>query len=154
MRNKFSLNKLMSIGLVCFVTLSGCGEPTEKSAIEDSASTASTKLEIIATGANIAGANGLAIGPDDNLYVTSVLGSTVSVINPESGEIVKTYGADDGVIGPDDGDFFSDGNWFWTSIMTGQVTGFDADGNLIEAAQLTPGVNPITFSNDGRLFVS
>ena len=38
--------------------------------------------------------------------------------------------------------------------MTGQVAGFDADGKLIEAAQLTPGVNPITFSNDGRLFVS
>ena len=50
--------------------------------------------------------------------------------------------------------FFSDGSWFWTSIMTGQVAGFDADGTLIEAAQLTPGVNPITFSNDGRLFVS
>ena len=29
MRNKFSVNKLMSIGLVCFVTLSGCGESTE-----------------------------------------------------------------------------------------------------------------------------
>ncbi len=154
MRNKFSLNKLMSIGLVCFVTLSGCGESTEKSAIGDSGATASSELEIIATGANIAGANGLAIGPDGNLYVTSVLGSTISVINPESGEIVKTYGSDDGVIGPDDVDFFADGSWFWTSIMTGQVAGFDADGKLIEAAQLTPGVNPITFSNDGRLFVS
>ena len=40
------------------------------------------------------------------MYVTSVLGSTISVINPESGEIVKTYGPDDGVIGPDDVDFF------------------------------------------------
>ena len=106
MRNKFSLNKLIWIGLVCFVTLSGCGEPTEKSAIGDSGATASSELEIIATGANIAGANGLAIGPDGNLYVTSVLGSTISVINPESGEIAKTYGSDDGVIGPDDVDFF------------------------------------------------
>ena len=101
MRNKFSVNKLMSIGLVCFVTLAGCGGPTEKSAIGDSGATASSELEIIATGANIAGANGLAIGPDGNLYVTSVLGSTISVINPESGEIVKTYGSDDGVIGTD-----------------------------------------------------
>ena len=47
-----------------------------------------------------------------NLYVTSVLGSTISVINPESGEIVKTYGSDDGVIGPDDVDFFQMGVGF------------------------------------------
>ena len=131
MRNKFSLNKLMSIGLVCFVTFSGCGESIEKSAIGDSGATASSELEIIATGANIAGANGLAIGPDGNLYVTSVLGSTISVINPESGEIVKTYGSDDGVIGPDDVDFFSDGSWFWTSIMTGQVAGFEMIGSFL-----------------------
>ena len=49
MRDKFSVNKLMSIGLVCFVTLAGCGEPTEKSAIGDSGATASSELEIIAT---------------------------------------------------------------------------------------------------------
>ena len=149
-----SLNWLMFVGMTCVVTLSGCVESDEQSKEGDGSQTGSSKLEIIATGANIAGANGLAIGPDGNLYVTSVLGSTISVINPETGDIVKTYGAEDGVVGPDDVDFSSEGSWFWTSIMTGQVAGFDATGNLIEAAQLTPGVNPITFSNDGRLFVS
>ncbi len=149
-----SLNWLMFVGMTCVVTLSGCVESDEQSKEGDGSQTGSSKLEIIATGANIAGANGLAIGPDGNLYVTSVLGSTISVINPETGDIVKTYGAEDGVVGPDDVDFSSEGSWFWTSIMTGQVAGFDATGNLIEAAQLTPGVNPITFSSDGRLFVS
>ena len=64
MRNKFLLNKLMSIGLVCFVTLSGCGEPTDKSAQRDGSAAITSKLEIIATGTNIAGANGLAIGQE------------------------------------------------------------------------------------------
>ena len=112
------------------------------------------EVEIIASGANIAGANGLAIGPDGNLYVTSVLGSSISVIEPESGEILNTLGVGEGVIGPDDVDFYEDGSYYWTSIMTGEVAGFDKDGNRIVAAQLTPGVNPITFSDDGRLFVS
>ena len=154
MNSRMSCRWLVSIGIAYVMLLSGCGQSNEQSVEGDGSLTGSSKLEVIATGANIAGANGLAIGPDGNLYVTSVLGSTISVINPESGDIVKTYGAEDGVIGPDDVDFSSEGSWFWTSIMTGQVAGFDADGNLVEAAQLTPGVNPITFSGDGRLFVS
>ncbi|HIE88700.1 MAG: hypothetical protein ABGY43_15150 [bacterium] len=111
-------------------------------------------LEVIATGSNIAGANGVAIGPDGLLYVASVLGSTITVLDPDSGDVVRTWGLEDGVIGPDDLAFGPDGSWFWTSIMTGEVGGFDADGNKVIAAQLTPGVNPITFSDDGRLFVA
>ena len=38
--------------------------------------------------------------------------------------------------------------------MTGEVGGFDANGQRVTAAQITPGVNPITFSDAGRLFVS
>lgn len=116
--------------------------------------TAETKMEVIASGANLAGANGLAIGPDGLLYVASVLGSSITVLNPDTGEIVKIFDADDGVVGPDDLAFGADGSWYWTSIMTGEVAGFSAEGDKIVAAQLTPGVNPITFSDDGRLFVS
>ncbi len=115
---------------------------------------ADAKMEVIASGANLAGANGLGIGPDGLLYVASVLGSSITVLNPDTGEIVKVFDADDGVIGPDDLAFAADGSWYWTSIMTGEVAGFSATGEKVVAAQLTPGVNPITFSDDGRLFVS
>ena len=114
----------------------------------------SSEIKIIATGASLAGANGMSFGPDGNLYVASVLGSSITVLNPESGKIIKVYGETEGVIGPDDVDFASDGSWYWTSIMTGEVAGFNKEGKKIIAAQLTPGVNPITFSNNNRLFVS
>ena len=147
--------KWFGILLLPFVILiTGCGQPSETSTKNDDASQSADGVEIIATGANIAGANGLAIGPDGHLYVTSVLGSTLSVIDKETGVTLKTYGAEDGVIGPDDVDFSSDGSWYWTSIMTGEVAGFNSAGERVVAAQLAPGVNPITFSDDDRLFVS
>ncbi len=111
-------------------------------------------LSVLATGADIAGANGIHFSPDNLLYIASVLGSNITVINPETGEIIRQLGADQGVIGPDDIAFMPDGAFYWTSILTGEVAGFTASGDRVVAAQLTPGVNPITFSDDGRLFVS
>jgi sugar lactone lactonase YvrE len=111
-------------------------------------------LTTIATGANIAGTNGIEFSADNKLYAVSVIGSTISIIDPDTGEMLKTMTAADGIVGPDDIAFASDGSYFWTSILTGEVAGFSPDGRKIIAAQLTPGVNPITFSDDGRLFVS
>ena len=84
------------------------------------------------------------------LYVTSVIGSDLSVVDPGTGDIVKRFTAADGVIGPDDVAFASDGAYFWTSILTGEVAGFTASGERVVAAQLPPGPNPITFSDDDR----
>ncbi|MBQ74585.1 MAG: hypothetical protein CMQ20_06110 [Gammaproteobacteria bacterium] len=112
------------------------------------------ELTIMARGAAIAGANGIHFSPDNLLYVASVMGSNITVINPETGEIIRQLGAAEGVVGPDDLAFNSDGDFYWTSILTGEVAGFTAGGERLVAAQLAPGVNPITFSDDGRLFVS
>ena len=112
------------------------------------------RVEIIATGANIAGANGIHFGPDGLLYIASVIGSDITVIDPESGREIRRYTSADGVIGPDDIAFASDGAFYWTSILTGEVAGFSAAGEKVIAAQMAPGVNPITFSDDGRLFVA
>ena len=77
------------VGVAIF-GISACGvEP----AVDGSSEVAAEPLvEVVATGANIAGANGMAFGPDGNLYVASVLGSNMSVLNPESGEVIKVYG--------------------------------------------------------------
>jgi len=111
-------------------------------------------LEEFVTGAKIAGVNGIHFGPDGMLYAASVIGSDISVINTETGEIVKRYGIDDGVIGPDDVAFNSKGEFYWTSILTGEVAGFNVEGNKIISGNPGIGVNPITFSDDDRLFVA
>jgi sugar lactone lactonase YvrE len=111
-------------------------------------------IEEFVTGAKIAGVNGIHFGPDGMLYAASVIGSDISVINTETGEILKRYGIEEGVIGPDDVAFNSKGEFYWTSILTGEVAGFNQDGEKIIAGNPGIGVNPITFSDDDRLFVA
>ena len=84
-QRKLSLTAIMVSGYV----LSACSSNEHGSMQESAQSLKDIEVEIIASGANIAGANGLAIGPDGNLYVTSVLGSSISVIEPESGDTVS-----------------------------------------------------------------
>lgn len=144
----------MSICLTSLV-VSACGYQSAPE-VDGPAATApeAAVFETLATGANIAGANGIHFGPDGLLYIASVIGSDITVINPETGEEVKRLTAADGVMGPDDIAFASDGSYYWTSILTGQVAGFTPSGEKVVAAQLPPGPNPITFSPDDRLFVS
>ena len=145
--------KHFSAALCCLMAV-GCAEPDSVIKTSNIELASPIKVEIIATGAQIAGANGMALGPDGMLYVASVLGSNITVLDPDSGDVQRVYGASEGVIGPDDVAFSSDGAWYWTSIMTGEVAGFTVAGDKVIAANLTAGVNPITFSDDDRLFVA
>ena len=119
------------------------------------ATSAQQDVDILVQSSAIRGAaNGIIFSADDQLYIASVTSSTITVIDPETGEILKQYGVEDGVIGPDDLVFGPDGSLFWTGIMNGQVGRITPDGESTIIAQLPPGSNPITFSDDGRLFVS
>ena len=131
--------------LVSLIFIGCSGEPQQPSA---------AKAELFLEGARISGVNGIHFGPDGYLYATSVVGSDMSVVNTGTKEIIKRYGPAEGVFGPDDVAFNANGEFFWTSIFTGEVAGFNSDGVRVVAANLGPGVNPITFSNDGRLFVA
>jgi sugar lactone lactonase YvrE len=111
-------------------------------------------VDVLVTGASISGANGIHFAPDGRLFVASVIGNELLALDPESGEVLQRWTPAEGVEGPDDVAFGPDGSFFWTSILTGEVAGFRADGTRVTAAKLGPGVNPITFSDDGRLFVA
>ena len=113
-----------------------------------------SNLETFVTGAEIAGVNGMHFGPDGYLYAASVTGSDISIIDTKINKIIKRYDQSDGVIGPDDVAFNSKGEFYWTSILTGEVAGFDLKGNKVVAGNPGIGVNPITFSDDDRLFVA
>lgn len=130
-------------GLLCLLLLVACAEEKPLAPLE---------VKVLATGANISGANGLHFSPDGRLYVASVIGSELIVLDPDSGEVLERLS--ENVDGPDDIAFNAAGDFYWTSILTGEVAGITVAGERVTAARLTPGVNPLTFSDDGRLFVS
>ena len=106
----------------------------------------------IITGAVLKGTNGINFGPDGNLYIASFLPQEIIVMNKQNGKILKKFGPADGVISPDDLAFGPDGSLYWTDINIGEVKRMTPDGKVTKQF-VAPGVNPITFSEDGRLFV-
>jgi len=141
-----ALNALLVAG-----GLWGCDRADPGSTLRD---VPAARAAVLVTGAGISGANGLQVGPDGLLYVASVLGSEIVVLDPDSGAVQRRLTAADGVAGPDDLAFAPDGGLYWTSILSGEVAGFTAAGEAVVAGQVGPGVNPLTFSPDGRLFVA
>lgn len=111
-------------------------------------------LRVIARGGEIHGANGIIFDANDSLHIASVMGREILVMNPRTGQITGRLGPDLGVEGPDDLIFGPDGSLYWTSIITGEVGRLTPGGDL-SVQYVAPGVNPITFSNDGlRLFAA
>jgi sugar lactone lactonase YvrE len=114
---------------------------------------------VLVKGSPIHGANGLAFDSRDRLHIASVLGREIVVMDPKTGKILDRLGTDVGVESPDDltfgppGSIYQD-DVFWTAIFTGEVGRLAPDGTKTTAGQVFPGVNPITFSDDGRLFVA
>lgn len=110
-------------------------------------------LKTLVKGAALKAANGIDIGPDGNLYVASVNGQNITVMNKNSGKIIRQIS--EGVDGPDDLVFSPNGDFlYWTDILTGFVRRLDMNTGDIAEQFVAPGVNPIRFSQDGRLFVA
>jgi sugar lactone lactonase YvrE len=109
-------------------------------------------MRVIAQGAALHGTNGIRFGPDGNLYIASVVGREIIVMNKLNGKIINRFGPAEGVEGPDDLAFGPDGSLYWTDLMVGEVGRMTPEG-VVTKQFVAPGVNPITFSPDGRLFV-
>lgn len=108
-------------------------------------------LKTLVRGASLNAANGIDIGPDGNLYIASVTGQEIIVMNKNNGKIIERI--TEGVQGPDDLVFGPDGSLYWTDILTGEVGRRSPDGT-VKKQTFRPGVNPITFNDEGRLFVA
>jgi sugar lactone lactonase YvrE len=99
------------------------------------------------------GANGIRFDANDLLYIASLKGNEIFAMDPSTGVVLKRIGFKEGVKTPDDLAFGPDGSLYWTSFDTGKVCRISPEG-LRSEQMLAPGVNPIAFSHDGRLFVS
>ncbi|MGI9530597.1 hypothetical protein [Lutimonas sp.] len=109
-------------------------------------------LKTLVRGASLNAANGIAIGPDDgHLYVASVTGQEIVVMNKRNGKIIDRI--TEGVQSPDDLVFGPDGSLYWTDILTGQV-GRRTPSGVVTKQEFLPGVNPIAFNDEGRLFIA
>ena len=98
--------------------------------------------------------NGIYVSPHDgNVHVASVGGDEITVHDPRSGRILDRIGPERGVRGPDDVFITDDGTIYWTEILAGNVGMLKPDGTQ-KKQFVGRGVNPITMSDDGRLFVN
>lgn len=129
--------------------LAGCASPDA-----DVMEAGAEGVRTIGESASFRGINGILFGPDGDLYLTSVVTPAVARIDPESGEILDNWGVEDGAKSPDDLAFGPDGSVYWTDISNGEVAMRTPEGETRVVASPGVGVNPITFSDDGRLFVS
>jgi sugar lactone lactonase YvrE len=106
----------------------------------------------------VGGANGMFFDANNDLYVANVFGQTISRIDPETGEILEQLGGDELVFFPDDVTVAADGSLFWTDPAAGfvfrrvpaGVYGPDPVSFPVAAGFLN--ANPLTLSDDGRLF--
>lgn len=138
--------------LATFLAFTACYDLEEEVSVNAKKAEPQYLVKEIAKGAALKGANGINFGPDGNLYVASFLGQEIIVMNKQNGKIIKRICHEDGVIVPDDLVFGPDGSLYWTDLFIGEVGRIAPDGTLTKQF-VAPGVNPITFSEDGRLFV-
>lgn len=128
-------------------------EPEKEELEEETPDPVTYTLSELSTGSSIKGANGINFGSNGNLYIASFLGSEIIEVNKENGDVVNRFGRDMGLTSPDDLVFGPDGSLYWTDTLTGEVGRMTNDG-VVTKQFVGPGVNPITFSDDGRLFVA
>jgi sugar lactone lactonase YvrE len=109
-------------------------------------------VRVIVRGAPVKGSFGINVDKNDRLYVASF--REIVVMDPDSGKILERIGPDRGVEGGDDLAFGPDGSLYWTVPPTGEVCRLSLDGGKETIARDLRGANPITFSDDGRLYVA
>ena len=160
--DKLSVKTVMILALLAmiFLAFSCSSDNSSSDTLLESEANLSSKassnsiLKTLVKGAAVRGANGIDVGADGNLYIASVNGQNITVMDKNNGKIINQFGPTNGVLGPDDLVFGPDGTLYWTDLIPGFVGRMTPDGQLLGYQEVAPGVNPITFSDDGRLFVA
>lgn len=110
---------------------------------------------ILVTGGMLQGSNGMNVDDANQLYVVNAFSRQISIIDRDTGLMLRQLGPAEGVGAPDDLAIGSDGAIYWTEPLLNQVRKYGADGQTDVIAQFDGGgVNAITFAEDGRLFVA
>lgn len=113
-------------------------------------------VEVFVQGVPMIGTtNGMNVNAENHLYVADVFGGRITVLDPDTGAILEIIeGGEIGTILPDDLAFGADGSLYWTDPGLGIVVRQFPDGTRSVILEGYAGINPITMSDDGRLFVA
>ncbi|MEZ5007154.1 MAG: SMP-30/gluconolactonase/LRE family protein [Chitinophagales bacterium] len=114
------------IFLICFLSILSCQEET----------TSNNFRVPIAT-------NGITYH-DDLIWVTDLIGQSITAVDPQTGIMVKQYDFRSFNIGPDDLVFLEDGSTIWTAPIAGKVGKITTEGKIVVLAEEESSINPIT----------
>ncbi len=134
------------LALMCLFVLSLASCETA----QDTKVQAKGNVEILIKGSPFRGTNGIAWGPDNLIWMGSVMSGKVVAVDPKSGEVRHTVALQ----GADDLAFHPDGRLYMNYIATGNIGLRMPNGKASIAAKVGPGNNGIAISKDGRMFVS
>ena len=110
-------------------------------------------LERLTSPSRLFGANGLRTGPDGRIYVAQVVGSQVSAVDVQSGQVQTVSAKGGDIVAPDDVAFDPHGNLVATEVMDGRVSVLGKDGRARVLRDDIPNANGITV-HQGRLFIN
>ena len=88
---------------------------------------------------------------EGNIVSISGFNQAVQLIDPDTGERLRTYGPLNGVIAPDDGAEDPEGNIWIGSLVTGEITKIAQDGTFEHVAEGFEAINPMAISATGDL---
>ncbi len=110
------------------------------------------RVETLVPGGPLHGINGITFGPDGWLYAGSVAGQTIYRVDVASGvvEVVVPPPAGEA----DDIAFAPDGTMVWTALLDGEIRALRENGSIDVIASGKALINPIDFTDDGRLFAA
>ena len=147
------INWFGSVLVLMALLLSAC-QPIQR--VPDTQTTPATNLEVFVKGVPVRLAVGLAVGPDDNLYVSTQWIRSLLVLNPDTGEIIKRYGPEDGVDIPADLAFGPGwfALWFDVSWLRRERRHAHDARRKGHSSTVPPMIWPVMTTKDGRLFAA
>lgn len=110
------------------------------------------QLDLLVPGHGFNGIHGLTFDEKDQLYVGSVVGQSIYLVDTKTGDAQTYIGLPEGMA--DDLEFGADGTLAWTSFNLGIVHSKKGAEPIRVLASGLPGINSLAFKEDGRLFAT
>jgi streptogramin lyase len=156
------MRRLLAACLVGIVVLGACssdGDSSDEasSTTDDSVADTTTTTEVSepVDQASPAGANGIKVDADGDLWIAALNSDVILRVDSGSGEVLARFDTPPGS-GPDDLVVEEDGTVYWTGYADGSVGVIDEteDGEPVQVlANVGQGANPIAMRDDGVLVV-